>query len=307
MRVCRSGRGCALSAAVMLSSATGIVSTAYAQPAVVPVAEATPAPELPASPAANTGRINLTAGLDFASGYMFRGIFQEDKGAIAWPGFDVAVTVAEGQGTVKKVAVDVGMWHSLHGGPTGSEGPADDFVYESDFFASAIISLAGGFTITPGFTAYTSPNKTFNTVTELSVKAAYSDADRLGRFALSPYALVAFEIDGSADGGAQSGRYLELGIAPGLSVAGGKAAFTFPVKLGLSLSDYYEGPSTNDTLGFFDVGVAGSVPLTFIGRSYGSWALRGAVDVLALGANTKYINRGDGTKVIAQIGIGLNY
>jgi hypothetical protein len=208
---------------------------------------------------------------------------------------------------VKKVAVDVGMWNSLHTGPSGSDGPAADVWYESDFFAGMIFTMGGGLTVTPMFTAYTSPNKMFKTVKEVSFKAAYSDADKLGKFALSPYALVAFEVEGNADGGQHSGKYLELGIAPGVPVAGGKASFTFPVKLGLSLSDYYEGPSTHDTLGFFDVGVAGSVPLSFIGKAYGAWALRGGLDFLALGDNTKYINHGDGTKVVGQIGIGLSY
>ena len=59
----------------------------------------------------------------------------------------------------------------------------------------------------------------------------------------SPYALVAFEFDtapgvGQADGGDHAGQYLELGIAPGYTAS--RASLTVPVKVGMSLGDYYE-------------------------------------------------------------------
>ena len=272
----------------------------------------TPAQPMPATAAiepatANTGRLGFTGGLDVSSAYFFRGLFQEEDDLIAWPAFDVGVTLAEGDGAVRKVSVNLGLWNSLHSGVSGSSGPANAVWYESDFYTSVSIAFARGVTFTPMYTAYTSPNNRFGTVKELAMKLAYSDAEALGRFALSPYALVAFELDGNADGGADSGTYLELGVAPGRPVAGGRASLTFPVKLGLSLSDYYEGPSTEDTLGYVSAGVAGSVPLTFIGTRYGTWSLRGGVDVLALGANPKALHGGDGSAVVAQVGVGLSY
>jgi hypothetical protein len=295
--------------AVGFAAALGLVALvtpAGAQTASTPSTE--PAAQAAAEPhAANTGRISLTAGLDFASAYFFRGIFQEDEGLVTWPAFDVGVTLAQGDGALSKVAVNVGLWNSLHTGPSGSDGPADDPWYEADFYTSLTFAFSGGFTVSPIYTAYTSPNKRFGTVKELAVKFSYADAEALGKFAMSPYALMAFELEGNADGGAHSGKYLELGIAPGLPLAGGKASLTFPVKLGLSMSDYYEGASGNDTFGYFDVGVAGSVPLSFIGKQYGAWSLRGAVDVLAFGDNMKALHHDDGSAVVAQFGIGLSY
>ena len=69
---------------------------------------------------------------------------------------------------------------------------------------------------------------------------------------INPYALVAFELEGQADGGAVEGRYLELGAAPGLSLAG--LAVAVPVKVGLSLEGYYEGLRGDERFGFFSVG-----------------------------------------------------
>ena len=69
------------------------------------------------------------------------------------------------------------------------------------------------------YTAYTSPNNAFTTVKEIMFKLGVDDSAYLGKCALKPYALVAFEFDtepgvGQADGGAEAGRYLELGVAP---------------------------------------------------------------------------------------------
>ena len=47
----------------------------------------------------------------------------------------------------------------------------------------------------------------FNTVQELSFKVSKSHW-------LAPYATIAFELDGQADGGENEGVYLELGVDP---------------------------------------------------------------------------------------------
>jgi hypothetical protein len=78
------------------------------------------------------------------------------------------------------------------------------------------------------YTAYSSPNQMFGTVKELSFKFAVDDSGRLGAAAVKPYALLAQELDGQADGGANEGTYLELGIGPGYSLS--KMSVTMPVK-----------------------------------------------------------------------------
>ena len=61
------------------------------------------------------------------------------------------------------------------------------------------------------YTAYTSPNGLFGTVKELSFKVAVDDSGLLGAAAVKPYVLLAQELDGQADGGANEGTYLESG------------------------------------------------------------------------------------------------
>ena len=115
------------------------------------------------------------------------------------------------------------------------------------------------------FTAYTSPNDVFTTVKEISFKVAHAS-----RYA--PYALLAFEFgdddSGQADGGqflggnGGKGTYLELGIGPSWPIADGKATVGVPIKLGLSLKDYYEHPVTGEDskFGYIDGGVLITVP-----------------------------------------------
>ena len=75
----------------------------------------------PAAPAGNTGAIKLTAGLDFPSTYYFRGIKQEvDPKLTMWPYGDVGITLASDDSGLKSVALNFGVWNSLHTGTSGS-------------------------------------------------------------------------------------------------------------------------------------------------------------------------------------------
>jgi hypothetical protein len=144
----------------------------------------------------------------------------------------------------------------------------------------------------------------FVTVKELSFKLAVDDSGALGAWAVRPYVVIAQELDGQADGGANEGTYLELGIGPGYSFS--RASLTVPVKVGLSLSDYYEGISVDETFGFLSVAGAVTVPFTSAPTRFGSWNIHGGVEFLMLGErNEAYF--GDSSHVIGSIGIGLSY
>src|SRR4051794_25246762 len=70
---------------------------------------------------ANTGAIKLTAGVDFPSVYYFRGIRQEvDPKVTVQPYGDVGITLASADKGLKSVAINFGVWNSLHTGSSGS-------------------------------------------------------------------------------------------------------------------------------------------------------------------------------------------
>lgn len=263
-----------------------------------------------ASPAAaqddnpNSGAISFSGGIDFLNAYFFRGIPQDDTGVVMWPYGELGFNLYEGEGGLAGASLAVGTWNSLHTGNAGSDGPSGELWYESDFYTSLGLDFAGGAGFGLTYTAYTSPNSTFGTVKELSFSFSYDDSEALGAAALSPYVTIAQELDGQADGGSNEGTYLELGVSPGYQAA--QVGLSVPIKLGFSLSDYYEGVDGDEKFGFFSIGGVVSVPLTKAPTQFGSWEFHAGIEFLSLGNFNEAIY-GDSSAVIGSLGIGLSY
>jgi hypothetical protein len=252
----------------------------------------------------NPGNLTLTGGIDFLNAYLFRGIPQDDTGVVMWPYGDLGIALHSGDGIVKSLGVNVGLWNSLHTGAAGLDGPSEELWYESDFYATVGVGFGAGTSLGVTYTAYTSPNGLFNTVREVSFKFALDDSGVLGRAATKPYLLVAREIDGQADGGANEGTYLEIGGAPGFPVGGWMV--NVPLRAGFSLGDYYEGVLGDERFGFFSVAGILTIPLSGTPTKVGSWNIHGGVEYVRLGDRNAEI-LGDTSKVIGSIGIGLTY
>lgn len=252
---------------------------------------------------ANTGAIHFTGGVDFPSVYVFRGIVQEvDPAFTMFPYGDLGFTFGAGDGTFKNVEAHVGTWHSLQTGSSGSGGPSEKIHYQENFYATLALGFGQGLSVGTTYTAYTSPNFMFNNVKEISVKVAHSHK-------WSPYGIVAFELGGDqggqADGGDKAGTYLELGMGPGWPL--GRGTFTVPVKVGLSLKDYYQLSGEDHKFGYFDVGAQLAWPLSRVPGRFGAWNVHGGVDVYTFGDATKEFNDGDSAKVVALAGFGVRY
>jgi hypothetical protein len=283
IRVFERGARLALAGAVALGLTTG---AAFAQPPAVDP---------------NTGALTFTGGLDVPSKYVFRGIVQEaDSKLTLFPYGDLGISLFSGEGGIKSASVNFGVWNALLTGSSGSDGVTDKLHYEEDFYTTFTLGFGGGVGLATTWTAYTSPNGMFNTVQELSFKVSKSHW-------LSPYATIAFELDGQADGGENEGVYLELGSTPTWSLAGGKVSLGVPIKFGFSLSDYYELAGEDSSFGFFQAGGLLTVPLSEVNSKFGSWNLHGGVDFYAFGDTTKTFNNGDSGKVVASFGVGVVY
>ena len=250
----------------------------------------TPALAEQSAPADAPKPVTVTVAFDVLTAYVFRGIHQESAGLVAQPPFDVGLALGKG------LTANFGNWYSLHTGPTGN-------FYEADYY--------GGLTFTAGklkpgllFTSYTSPNDTFKSVHEIAAVLAFDDS--ASPFPLAPKATLAFELSGQADGGSQKGSYLELGVRPSLPLVGGKYPLNLsvPVRVGLSVKDYYEGPDGSDTFGFFSSGLIASVPVT---ARRVTWDVHGGVDLLWFGNNMTFLNAGDGFKPVGIIGVTMTY
>jgi hypothetical protein len=106
-------------------------------------------------------------------------------------------------------------------------------------------------------------------------------------------------------GRSESGSvHLELGVAPGYTFS--KASVAVPVKVGLSLSNYYELSGTDHKFGFFSVAGIVTVPLGSPSK-FGSWNIHNGAEFQKLGDTTTFFNGGDDSQVIGSIGIGFSY
>jgi hypothetical protein len=83
-------------------------------------------------------------------------------------------------------------------------------------------------------------------------------------------------------------------------------SLTFPVKVGLSLANYYELDGVDHRFGYFSASGIASVPLN-LPASFGAWNLHGGVEFQQLGTMPKAFNQGDAQKVIVLGGFGLSY
>jgi hypothetical protein len=236
----------------------------------------------------------VTGGLDVTNRYMFRGIRQNGGEVSIWPYIDLGIPAWSGDGGLKSVTLNLGTWNAFH-----TELP-DNKWYESDLYAT----LGFGFSkaaLSFNYTSYTSPADIFAHVKEFGIKLGFDDSAALGKGALKPYVMVAFELSdsGQADAGSSKGTYVELGVAPGY--AGSKASIAFPIKVGLSGSNYYEFATGSDSkFGYFSIGGIVTVPL-------GAHAnVHGGVEVQTFGDNVKAYN-GQDAAGLASIGIGFSF
>jgi hypothetical protein len=285
-----------LGALILLSTSA---SAAYAQAPAAP----------PAPPPVNSGAIKLTAGLDVPSVYYFRGIRQEVNPKLTlWPYGDVGITLASADKGLKSVAVNFGVWNSLHTGSSGSKTFGKSMHYEEDFYGTLTLGWSAA-SLATMYKAYTSPNQSYNTVKEI-------DFTLTGTHKYAPYVIVAQELNQTkgtfivgADAGQKRGSYMELGVTPTWSM--GPTAYSIPLSAGFSLKNYYEANGKDiSKFGFFDAG--GMITETFSGipAKFGSWNVHGRVDYLRLSNGTMAVGVGTGTsknKYVVLGGIGLSY
>jgi hypothetical protein len=282
----------------------------------------------------NNGAFSFNMGMDVATQYFFRGILQEDSGFIGQPYMNVGVSLYDDpEGALSSIALNGGLWNSLHSeetGDTGGGGPGA--WYEADAYGGVNFGFLDQIEISTLYTAYMYPGGAADTVQEIALGLGWDDSDLLGAFALNPGVLFAWELDGTAFG-TKRGAYVEFFMGPEFPITEGDWAFSVgvPMRLGLSMDDYYEctgaagtlqgsgncptsqvngsgGQGTNsNTFGFFDVGIRGDLALPFLHTDYGDWNLSSAVHFTSLGDSLQYQNSGDSWTFYGLFGLSMTY
>ena len=238
--------------------------------------------------------------------------------------------LTDGDDTMRGLDLTFGTWSSLNSG--GSNDGADGSWYEGRGLIDLTAGVAEKWTLGLRYTAYGNPNEAprrFRTVQELEVRAELDDRGYLGDViegGLRPYALVAVESAGEREyynpgstADTNAGIYGEFGVNPSfaLGVRDDDLRLHVPVKLGVSLRDYYQDSATgkDDFFGYLDVGVEVRQPLAFVPRRLGPWSAFVGVHFLLLGDNCEERNKGstnptvsgDETEFILSAGLSTRF
>lgn len=277
----------------------------------------------------NDGGLDLSAaaGVDWTTHYFFRGILQENQGAIVQPYGSVTAGIWEGDGAISSLSGTIGTWHSIHSGPSGGDGssPIDDptWWYEADLYGGLSAAVLEDFTVSATWTAYTSPNRAFDTVQDITFGLTYDDSSWWGDsgFTLAPSFAAVVETNNEADGGnsvggatgSDEGVYYQLGIRPTFAVTQSEDSpitLAIPVIVGLG-DNYYEIDRNGDgaidddaTFGYFSAGAVLSVPVPLPG---GDWTASAGATALFLGDTTEFINNGEDFEVIGTLSLGVAF
>jgi hypothetical protein len=224
--------------------------------------------------------------------YFFRGLRQGSKGVVMQGAADMRVALYD-EDEFKFQTIG-GAFVTFH--------PGDE--RNGDNLSAALLELRGFLglgVLTPYmevkglFTAYTSPNGTFEDVYELDLFGRFKDDvlwagpydDQMWR-GFFPAITLAQEVSGARDG-VNPGTYLELDLAPRLRMLHGAILgldFVFPMAVGLSLHDYYQIPTRptgkiqNNFLGFASVGFLMDFDYRLLPERLGGWHGLVGTDVL---------------------------
>lgn len=250
-----------------------------------------------------TGAVSIAGGVDAPAVYIFRGIVQEgDPRLTLTPYANVSLALREDE----RVRAHIGLWNSFNTGTSGSGGPLRGSHFTERLSASLSIRGPRGIVLTPGYLVNASANGGYEAIHELGLTVALE-----GR--LSPYVLMAFELTGRGqlDEGAKKGRYLELGALPSIDLRVWRLRLNTPVRMGVSLGDYYERFERDlrfrdHRFGFVQAGGHLRLPLSS-SSPFSAWSVHGGADVFVFGDSTRSFNRGGKSRIVGTIGVSFTY
>ena len=136
-------------------------------------------------------------GFDVVSNYVTKGIVQNNQGFIIQPYANLHFRIYKGAGALTSITADVGIWNSFqsHRG-RGPVGQTTSNWYEFDFKTGLTFNF-NKLSLSPYFMTYESPASYFPNAYTAGLTLAYDDSAALGAFALHPYALVEFQLEGT--------------------------------------------------------------------------------------------------------------
>ncbi len=262
-----------------------------------------------AQDAAPPSRVHELVDFTFASEYVTpRGMMVHDQGLTFQPLFLTLVNLYHGGSVVNDLTADLGCWNDFSSagvsvnGPYGSK-PKTDWT-EIDPIGGLSLTFAKNFKLEVGYTAFAEQILDIGISQHLVTKLSFDDSAYLKGFALHPYFGYWQELQGKAtdadlpmtlykegvypvaprkgasDPSPNSSFYFDVGVDPGYTFKNG-LKLELPCRVMLPDSrfygDYY---ASSSTVGIWQVGLKGTVPLNFMPAGYGHWSFDAGVNFL---------------------------
>ncbi len=244
-------------------------------------------------------KVDAHLGFTITTDYYWRGIAQENEGAIFQPEFEVGFRVWEGEVMGEDVALRpyLNAWMSLHDGGATSVAGGSSAIFEVDYTLGTGIEMPWGFDLDLHYIFYTFPSATVagTDTQEFVAKIGYdagnlleilgADIDGLG---LSMYKLIAVETTNPSSG-ADRGVYGEFNIEADyeFTALGEDLPITASIgsTLGWSYKDFYQGTGVNNRdWGFVTLDLGLGMPLTaLIPEEFGEWSIEMGLSLMWIG------------------------
>jgi len=260
--------------------------------------------------------LNISAGVDLQSKYIFRGFTTTTQGLILQPYAQLAYTVYDKNDLT--IAPYIGTWNNITSHPYAiKDGHTNNWRWWSETDLDAgVTSTYKNFTVGLNYIYYFYPNGSIGEDQELGLTVGYDDSgfwqNNSNRVlpsivtALNPHVAYYHEIKNT---GGPNGGYLELGAEPtfkSFNVGKFPVTVSTPVTLGLTTDRYYTtNNGSTDTFGYFEAGIKASVPLNGLP---GNCTLVGEIDYWHLNAdNIRNLDSGKSDDVSARVGLSFKF
>lgn len=257
---------------------------------------------LPAHAEDQPSHVDWLANIEVANEYVTpRGMIVHDQGLAVQPLFLGFIKLYHGDSFINDVTLVPGVWNDFstagvsRNPPFGSQ-PKNNWV-EVDPIAGISFGFAKNFKLDVTYTAFAMQILDIGTSQHLDTKLSFDDSNYLKCFALHPYFEFWQELDGKATDAdvpeavfgpsASSGKfaapgpsyYFETGITPGYTFKDlGDLKIEAPCRVLLPNQRFYgEYYGDASTVGLWEVGLKGTVPMNFMPKGYGHWSFHAGV------------------------------
>jgi hypothetical protein len=255
-----------------------------------------PAAQAGAADAPPPSRVDALFNLEFANEYVTpRGMIVHDKGLTLQPLFLGFANLYKGGAFINDVTFVPGVWSDFSSSPVAihppfGSNPKTSFV-EIDPIVGMSVGFAKNFTLSVTYTAFAMQILDIGTSQHLESKLAFNDSPYLKAFAVHPYFLFWQELESkataadvpeavfgpSANSGAHpapgSSYYFEVGVAPSYTIKQAGLKLEAPCRVLLPNERFYgEYYSDSSTVGLYEFGLKGTVPVNFMPQGYGHWS-----------------------------------